>query len=812
MGNISTLSELEDARGIVMQIQKDLDKDILPDYENLYDDLSISASVIKRHKDKDLAKQILQLSKKALSLDSRPEKEILGSMDRRGRIFQIAKSVAETDPRLSHEALGLLIEAQDKCEFTPLDKMKIEAASLDTSGNNMRMNVHLYRIGTVWESPYDILTDIAMEHPELNDNVLSYGGKIAQSPDYDSSEYVNNHFQRFLDTMSGQGNCVNKVLNLADTHIEELDDMGKILRNAIENNGDSKKILKLWGKGLEHGIIKDRWEYNNETWQAFSKLIKSAPSKLGLQMLDASLQEGLFSCIPNDGITKLLGYVAEKKPSLNKTVVASISNLPDDPDISIVEKRKLLYSIINQMDYGDIGENRLSDLKGVSINDLTDSYLETVQAAADAYDTSNLSGLLQVAVDAPNTPAFDLLSGRYRETYSNDVVDGIAERARDIIKLPYKKMFFEQITQGHTNAPEANFLDEFTDRIRSLAMDKYNQQDWYTSISEASKIPEFMKETDQVWNKMFAEADKYATRKPNSNNNAYIRQMFPDKAEKLHEFVATQKNSNFAEVLDETIKYHLKIGKMRAAINEYCKDNRTSLNGNLHFDLVDAGIETKKEAKRCLDIWQASNERPDRYGSPYNDYSIREIAHIAKSNVMQDWMYPVMMDAVKNDVLTISEGRMPSEKALFDCCKAWKVCPTMPQRLAKEVGTYSLKGRMLAGAIFEHMCKEGNTQHKEWSENKELHQQFYKEFNRAQKMSQGETFKQYIPNTAVNRKRLIAIGIEEKGIENTSENFKKLYNQVRENGIFEKMLAKPEDARTTFSARLLVETARRKSR
>lgn len=484
----------------------------------------------------------------------------------------------------------------------------------------------------------------------------------------------------------------------------------------------------------------------------------------------------------------------------------------EDASQTIDEKSKLIALINNDMnDKIEVDENRLSDLKGVSVKDLADGYSETALLAAQVYDCSHLSGLLQVAVEAPNTPASDLIAARYRETYGSEIVDGITECADEIIKLPYKKMFFETITKDNSNAPEANFLDAFTDKIRDLAMKKYGQEDWYTSISEAAKNPEFMKECDNVWEEMFAEADKYATYRPNEHNNAYIRQMFSDKAEQLHEFVTTQKIGDFAEVLDETIKYHQKVGKMMAALREYSKDNEVSFNGNLHFDLVDAGIETKKEAKRCLDIWQSANERPDRYGSPYNEYSVRQIAQIAKSNVMQDWMYPVMMDAIEKGGLTMSEGRMPSERTLFDCCKAWKINPAMPQRLAKFVGTQSLKGRMLAGAIFDKMVTDGKTTPEEWRDNKVLHEKFYEELARAEKMPREKAFQQYIPNTPVNRKRVIGMGMEEKGIENTPENFKALYREAREQGVFEKLLAKPEEARTTFSSRLLVETARRKA-
>ncbi|MBR1904309.1 MAG: hypothetical protein IJ824_03925, partial [Alphaproteobacteria bacterium] len=299
-----------------------------------------------------------------------------------------------------------------------------------------------------------------------------------------------------------------------------------------------------------------------------------------------------------------------------------------------IEEKAALIDMINTecMDKIEVDENRLSDLKGISIKYLdTGEYSEVSKLAAQAYDCSHLSGLLQVAADAPNTPAFDLISARYREQYGDEIVNAITERADEIIKLPYKKMFFETITKDNSNAPEANFLDAFTDKIRDLAMQKYGQEDWYTSISEAAKNPEFMKECDKVWDEMFADADKYEIYKPNEHNNAYIRQMFPEKTAQLHEFVSEQKTGNFTDVLDEAIEYHQKVGKMQAAIREYSKDNEVYFNGNLHFDLVDAGIETKKEAKRCLDIWQSANERPDRYGSPYNDYSIRQIAQIAKS-------------------------------------------------------------------------------------------------------------------------------------------------------------------------------------
>lgn len=473
------------------------------------------------------------------------------------------------------------------------------------------------------------------------------------------------------------------------------------------------------------------------------------------------------------------------------------------------DKSELIKIINKSFGESTFDESHLEDFKGKSLQDIKISE-QQAELAAEAYGSSHLSGLLQVAVEAPKTPAVELIANKYREHYKSELVNGIIDRADEIVKLPYKQMFFNQLNGDNANAPEANFLDEFTNRIRSLAMNKYGQEDWYTSISEAAKDPEFMKDTDNVWNKMFEDVDKYAVYKPNSHNNAYIRQLFPKKVIQLHKYVTQQKANNFYQVLDDTIKYYQQVGKMERTIQEYNKDNETYLHGNLHFDLVDAGIESKRDAKRCLDIWVASNERPDAYGSPYNEYGIKEIAAISKSKVMQDWMYPVMMDAIGKGGLTLSEGRMPSERTLFDCCKAWKINPAMPQRLAKFVGTHSLRGRMLAGSIFAMMSKEGNTTEQEWRDNKNLHEKFYEELSRAEKMSITKAFKQYLPNSAINRKRFVGMAMEERGIENTPENFKKLYGELRKEGIFDTMLAKPTKEKTEFSSRLMVEAARRK--
>ena len=230
----------------------------------------------------------------------------------------------------------------------------------------------------------------------------------------------------------------------------------------------------------------------------------------------------------------------------------------------------------------------------------------------------------------------------------------------------------------------------------------------------------------------------------------------------------------------------------------------------LSYDMAEVGIDNRRTAKRVVELFSQLNEKPAVHGSDYNIYYPDFLKPWAEMQKMQDWMYPVMIGAVEKGGLSISDGRMPSERTLFDCCKAWKICPEMPQKLAERVGRHSLYGRMLAGAIFDQMSEQGQTKPEEWLKNKNLHEKFFEELSRVETMDRAKALKQYIPNTAVNRKRLIGAGMEEKGIENTPRNFKTLYRQMREKGIFDKMLAKPGEAKTTFNSRLLVEVARRK--
>lgn len=174
---------------------------------------------------------------------------------------------------------------------------------------------------------------------------------------------------------------------------------------------------------------------------------------------------------------------------------------------------------------------------------------------------------------------------------------------------------------------------------------------------------------------------------------------------------------------------------------------------------------------------------------------LRTMKHFNKSPKMMNFGCTVA-NAVNHGGLIISKDRIESEHALSDCCKAWKICPAMPRNLAGYVGKSNLKGRMLAGAIFDKMTQDKQTTPQEWRQNKDLQKQFYNNLESAEKMPLEAAFKQYIPDNSVNRGRTIRCLMNEKGIEATSKNFETYYNQALENGTFEKLLEQTENKKT----------------
>lgn len=584
-----------------------------------------------------------------------------------------------------------------------------------------------------------------------------------------------------------------------------------------KRQGFKNSFITITAQGIKDGIGKKELpavfrflkKYSGYAWTRESEVLKKQVIAEYPKQVIKNMPEGFLNNLNKWEIRECLENVLDDEMALCKGLKLwrKADNLTD------FDTRDLLFDIINHGEKVKIetDETNLKGLTGMSLADIEGHHKASVRLALDTYPVRDLSDWGRRVIKQGNEPATALLTEKYRKTYGDELINGVMQHTAVIARLPYKKMFFDNLRGGGYSSQEANFLDVFTDKIAVLAQEKYGEKNSYSryySLSNQVENPTFKEDAIGIWNEMFAEADKYMTPKHRNHDNWYVHKMFPEQAKQLREFVG--KKYSFEDRLKAEIAYFSKVGKMQRTIKEYCEENRCHLNGNLHFDLVDAGVDNKREAKRCLAIWNAVNKRPDKYASSYNEYDMEEISKIAKSTVLEDWMVPVMLKAMDKGGFDFSEERMPSERTLFDCCKVWTICPEMPQRLAKQVGKHSLYGRMLAGAIFDKMSEEGKTSTEEWRENKHLHVKFYEELSRAEKMKRSEALKQYVPNTVENRKRLTGVGLEEKGLENTRENFAALYQKMSYANMFDKMLAKPEVAKTTFSSRLLVETARLK--
>lgn len=173
---------------------------------------------------------------------------------------------------------------------------------------------------------------------------------------------------------------------------------------------------------------------------------------------------------------------------------------------------------------------------------------------------------------------------------------------------------------------------------------------------------------------------------------------------------------------------------------------------------------------------------------------LRPMKYLDESQKMMNFGQTIAK-AVNNGGLVISKDRIENEHTLSDCCKAWRICPKMPQSLAKLIGKHSIRGRVLAGAIFDKISSDKQANPQEWRQNKELQKQLYNDLENAEKMPMEKAFKQYVTDTPINRNRVVECLMREEKIKITDESFKAYYNKVEKGGTFDKMFAQTEDER-----------------
>ena len=451
----------------------------------------------------------------------------------------------------------------------------------------------------------------------------------------------------------------------------------------------------------------------------------------------------------------------------------------------------------------------LDQLRGMSLNDINSDVISaSAEKAAQQYvDEGGREGLKLLAQKYQNTPAYDLILTKYcdddRYSYSsvkstiapfednrisqqdflvlisNLGSEYIEKHEQDLRKLnnyQYKKVL-EVVEDPDFYAKK--FLESYCNSCNRL-VGQYVDLGHGIHFSNAIKLPEVKEKCEQLWQKMLKDKDSYVSDTPLNYEREYVY-ISKEKIEQAKAlFKDKEKTTN---PVQRAVSQVIARRKIFAAIRDNHQERQEYTNAPFKYEMYKAGIMTYTQARRVIDLYWQVSDRPSAYNSPYNKYSVEEISKVvSRFNISKeaDWMYPILLKAAQEGHLDLSSNKQPSERTLFDACKAWKVCPKMPLRLAKKVGHYSLSGRIIAGAVFDKLSKEKNLKNTDWISNKELQAKFYSTLSQYFKMERNEALKQLSNFIGKgNRKRLLYGALENQGFSTENKRFEPLFEEYK---------------------------------
>ena len=462
------------------------------------------------------------------------------------------------------------------------------------------------------------------------------------------------------------------------------------------------------------------------------------------------------------------------------------------------EKAKKLEKLVQEINENILINSHETDsldqLKGMSLNDIEEDVISAAaeNIAQQYVDEGGREGLKFLAQQYQGIPAYDLILKRYflDDRYSYSIIKSIV--------APYED---NRISQRNFLVLISNLDPEYVDRheqdLRKISNYQYEkvlevveEPDFYAkkfmvaycdSCERFDKDPEeklkFKEKCEQLWQRMVKDKESYISDTPLNFREYYISSYLSgEKIQQAKELFADKEDNPVQRAVSQVIAKR----KIVAAVRDGCQGYT---NAPFVDEMYTGGITTYTQARRVIDLYWQVSERPDAYNSPYNKYSIEYISKVvSKFNISKeaDWMYPVLLKVVNNECLDITSNRQPSERTLFDACKAWKVCSNMPLRLAKKVGQYSLSGRIVAGAVFDKLSKEKNLKTLDWMFDKELQAEFYLTLSQYFKVDRNEALKQLSGFIGKgNRKRLLYDELGKQGFPVENERFKPLFDEYK---------------------------------
>ena len=327
------------------------------------------------------------------------------------------------------------------------------------------------------------------------------------------------------------------------------------------------------------------------------------------------------------------------------------------------------------------------------------------------------------------------------EVWGEDFTKAYIKNKKIIDKTPRKHNFIKLIELNDNIL--RNFLGEYTLQLKGLTSSFGEVPTDDDCLSNALQKEGFRDAAKELLLKMLANKEQYINKERNYHNNAFIKRNFPDLIEfatkEVHQEITLQ------DITDISTRC-FKEAKIAYQIRE--ADELKRENSLLLHNIVETLPDNIDQVKKCVELFNNLNGRPETYSSSYNYYYPRDIIPLIKKD-LPEWMIPVIINA--RDIGVVSFERLGSNENLFDAAKTWKINPQIWKKDAEAIGKMPLPARIVAGSVFDKVNAEKQQQDK--TQQKEI---FWQEMKKAQDMGWTQAIKYYCKDNAQTRGRILS--------------------------------------------------------
>lgn len=496
----------------------------------------------------------------------------------------------------------------------------------------------------------------------------------------------------------------------------------KIIENGFDNFIDFKqRVLTIQSLSNPDEVTVAEWYENNWTSKAALGLIDTETFRKNEQLTVQDLARGI-KCLSNDYKQAFWSELA--------------GNFTDPEDVNeLISLAKMNFNIESYNALIFLPFALKSPLAWEAFHkDLMEMSLEP--------DKTMLAFSKVATIDEKFMP---LLIGNL----GKDLAKIYCEHKEIIDKTPRKDILCEMLKPDYS--ARADFLDAFTDQLKMLSEEKYEEnKDDYFCLSNAIEKEGFKEDAVELFEQMLGEKEKYITGKKNESNNYFVKKLFPQLAPRIEEELSPR------EVTAEEVKKlsdHCRRCVKTAQMIYNRPDIKENHDDRLISDIIKQAPDNIQQVEKIIELFKKMNKRPNVYGSSYNEFYPDSLAPALKIN-MPEWMYEVIPSAILSDV--VSSERLGSVKNLFDACKTWKINPRIWKKEAIAIGKMPLEARIVAGVLADKINRDNNHENS-WNKNKGLREKFWVEMKKAQDMGWQKAMLTYCKDDAETRGRILSL-------------------------------------------------------